>query len=168
MSNFHLWYTNLNHKNPVFHLLYLTAYWADWFNILSTLTRYYFPLFINGNMVLMLMVRAIALRIIVLLLQQHFFFQNGSHVHNNFKPAHGGLSKPLADISPYLCPSWVSTKNAVLLQATLCITNMALLLPQQALAYITTWSFIVWWCSKKSGPVPTSHGLNLCHGTFSI
>ena len=54
-------------------------------------------------MVLMLMVRAIALRIIVLLLQQHFFFQNGSHVHNNFKPAHGGLSKPLADISPYLC-----------------------------------------------------------------
>lgn len=95
-------------------------------------------------MVLMLMVRAIALRIIVLLLQQHFFFQNGSHVHNNFKPAHGGLSKPLADISPYLCPSWVSTKNAVLLQATLCITNMALLLPQQAFAYITTWSFIVW------------------------
>lgn len=68
-------------------------------------------------MVLMLMVRAIALRIIVLLLQQHFFFQNGSHDHNNFKPAHGGLSKPLADISPYLCPSWVSTKDAVLLQA---------------------------------------------------
>lgn len=98
MFNFHLWYTNLNHKNPVFHLLYLTAYWADWCNILSTLTRYYFPLFIHGNMVLMLMVRAIALRIIVLLLQQHFFFQNGSHVHNNFKPAHGGLSKPLADI----------------------------------------------------------------------
>ena len=52
-------------------------------------------------MVLMLMVRAIALHIIVLLL--YFFFQNGSHVHNNFKPAHGGLSKPLADISPYLC-----------------------------------------------------------------
>ena len=76
-------------------------------------------------MVLMLMVRAIALRIIVLLLQQHFFFQNGSHVHNNFKPAHGGLSKPLADISLYLCPSWVSTKDAVLLQATLCITNMS-------------------------------------------
>lgn len=93
-------------------------------------------------MVLMLMVRAIALRIIVLLL--YFFFQNGSHVHNNFKPAHGGLSKPLADISPYLCPSWVSTKDAVLLQATLCITNMALLLPRQAFAYITTWSFIVW------------------------
>ena len=110
-------------------------------------------------------VTVIVLRIIVLLLQQHLCFESKNYVYHNFNPTTDGFSKSLADISPYLSASWVSTKDVVLRKASYpsCYRYGFSFSMVKSLHFLLLSLLLSGDVQVNPGPVPISKGLKLCH-----